>query len=210
LGASLVYRSRLIYETLMLALYGRHYASRLRAVADLIPDGASVVELCCGPGLLFHRHLKAKGVDYTGLDLNPGFIAHARRHGGRGIVCDLGDDRPLPEADVVLMQAGLYQFLPDAAPVVRRMFAAARDRVIIAEPTRNLSTSRHGLLAALAATQTDAGLGGRPLRFDGSSLDALFEGLGLRPQQRFSIPGGREDVYVFDRPREASASPGSR
>src|SRR5262249_41672725 len=194
---------------LMRALYGRYYASRLRSIADLIPEGARVVELCCGPGLLYQRHLKAKGVDYTGLDVNPGFIARTRRLGGRGIVWNLDDGRPLPEADIVLMQASLYQFLPDAAPIVRRMVAAARQRVIIAEPTRNLSNSRHGLLAALAGTQTDAGLGGRPLRFTGPSLAALFEGLDLHPDQRFSIPGGREEVYVFDRPHEPSQVPGS-
>ena len=37
-------------DCVMLALYGRHYGARYRAVADLIPDGSSVLDLCCGPG----------------------------------------------------------------------------------------------------------------------------------------------------------------
>jgi SAM-dependent methyltransferase len=198
LAASLVYRNTLVYESVMIGLYGRHYGARYRAIAELIPGGSSVLELCCGPGILHDRYLRAKGVDYTGLDINPRFIARVCRHGGRGIVRDLHRDEPLPPADVVVMQASLYQFLPDAAPIVRRMLEAAREQVIIAEPVRNLSSSRFGMLAALAGRQADAGLGTRPLRFTRETLAAFFEGLALRPRRWFPIPGGREDVYVFD------------
>ena len=45
----LVYRSAAVYEAVMRLLYGRHYVARQRAVADLIPAGASLLELCCGP-----------------------------------------------------------------------------------------------------------------------------------------------------------------
>jgi len=124
---SLVYRSAGIYELVMLVLYGRHYFSRCAAVAELIPEGASVLEVCCGPGRLYHRHLKHKAVRYTGLDLNERFIAHLVRRGGRGEVWDLGDERPLPAADYVVMQASLYHFLPDPAPVVDRMLRASQD-----------------------------------------------------------------------------------
>jgi SAM-dependent methyltransferase len=201
LAESLVYRNTLLYESVMIGLYGCHYNARYRAIAALIAGGSSVLELCCGPGILHDRYLRAKGVDYTGLDINPRFIARVCRHGGRGIVRDLHADGPLPAADVVVMQASLYQFLPDASQVVRRMLAAAREQVIIAEPVRNLSSSRFGMLAALARRQADAGRGSRPLRFTGETLAAFFEGLGLRPRRRFPIPGGREVVYVFDPPR---------
>jgi SAM-dependent methyltransferase len=201
LAESLIYRNTLLYESVMIGLYGCHYGARYRAIAALIPAGSSVLELCCGPGILHDRYLRAKGVDYTGLDINPRFIARVCRHGGRGIVRDLHKDGPLPSAEVVVMQASLYQFLPDAAPIVRRMLEAARAQVIIAEPVRNLSCSRFGVLAALARRQADAGLGTRPLRFTRKTLAAFFEGLPLRPRRRFPIPGGREDVYVFDAPR---------
>src|SRR6516165_10754236 len=99
----------------MIGLYGCHYGARYRAIAGLIPGGSSVLELCCGPGILHDRYLRKKGVDYTGLDINPRFIARVCRRGGKGIVRDLHADAPLPPADVVVMQASLYQFLPDAA-----------------------------------------------------------------------------------------------
>jgi SAM-dependent methyltransferase len=195
---SLVYRNPLIYEGIIRALYGRHYSARYRTVAELIPPGSSVLELCCGPGVLHDRQLRHMGVEYTGLDVNRRFLARVNRQGGRGYVWDLHGDRPLPPADSVIMQGSLYQFLPDAAPVVRRMLRAARERVIIAEPIRNLAASRLPLLAACAGRQTDAGLGARPRRFTEESLDDFFAMLGVRPSQSFLIPGGRERVYVFE------------
>jgi SAM-dependent methyltransferase len=198
LAESLVYRHALVYELLMLALYGRHYAARYRTIAGLIPAGSSVLDVCCGPGILYSRYLKAKDVDYTGLDINGRFTARVSRSGGRGIVWDVHAERPLPRADCVVMQASLYQFLPDPAGVVRRMLAAARSQVIIAEPIRNLATSRLKALAAFAGRRTDAGLGARPLRFTAESLAAFFEGLSLTPRQCLTIPGGREQVYVLD------------
>jgi SAM-dependent methyltransferase len=182
----------------MIALYGRHYPARFRAIAGLIPAGSSVVEVCCGPGILFSRYLKGKGVAYTGLDINLRFIAQVNRSAGRGLVWDVRGHQPLPHADSVVMQASLYQFLPDAEPVVRRMLAAAQSQLIIAEPIRNLSDSRLGLLAACARRQTDAGLGATPLRFTEQTLAAFFDRLALQPCHRSLIPGGREAVYVFD------------
>jgi SAM-dependent methyltransferase len=198
LAAALIYRSATLYELAMIALYGRHYPARYRAIAAWIPAGSSVLDLCCGPGVLFDRYLRGKGVEYTGLDLNPRFAARVSRRGGRGRVWDLRADAPLPRADVVVMQASLYHFLPDVAPILGRMRVAARTRVIIAEPIRNLAGSRHAWLAALAARQTDAGRGGQPHRFDEPSLDALLGPLATPTGRSFLIPGGREKVYVLE------------
>ena len=56
---SLIYRNAALYEAIMRMLYGRHYRDRLAAVAAQVPNGATVVELCCGPGTLYERHLSA-------------------------------------------------------------------------------------------------------------------------------------------------------
>jgi SAM-dependent methyltransferase len=197
-SASLVYRSAGVYELVMLGLYGRHYPARQRAVADLVPPGASVLDLCCGPGTLFDRHLRRKGVVYTGLDVNPRFVARVVRHGGRGLVRDLHPGGPLPEADYVIMQASLYHFLPDPLPLLARMREAARWCVVVAEPVRNLADGRVPVLAALARRHTDAGRGPRPLRFSEARLDALIAASAMPVLRSFFIPGGREKVYVLD------------
>lgn len=204
MARSLIYRSARLYECVMLVLYGRHYFSRGRAVAGLIPEGASVLELCCGPGRLYHRHLKQKGVRYTGLDLNERFIEHLKRRGGAGQVWDLHDGRPLPAADHVVMQASLYQFLPDPAPVVERMLRAAREQVIVAEPVRNLATGNVPLLSWLARRGTAPGNDRTPHRFTEQTLDTFFAAYSARLRRSFLIPGGREKVYVLRADGQAS------
>jgi SAM-dependent methyltransferase len=198
MAGRLIYHNALLYELLMLGLYGRHYGARYRAVATLIPDGSSVLDLCCGPGILFDRYLRPRSIDYTGIDVNPRFVARVNRLGGRGVLDDLGAGRPLPEGDTVVMQAGLYQFLPDPGPLVRRMLLAARERVIIAEPVRNLATSSNRALAALARRLTGPEPSASPARYTDASFDAFFARLGARVTQSFHVPGGREKVVVLD------------
>jgi trans-aconitate methyltransferase len=198
LATSIIYKNAPLYELAMLALYGRHYPSRYRAIADLIPAGASVVDVCCGPALLYSRYLRHKNVQYTGLDVNAGFIDKLIRKGGRGEVRDLRKDEPLPRADYVTMQASLYHFLPDAMPVVERMMKAARRQVIIAEPVRNLATSKSPLLAMLGRVFTNPGVGEQSHRFTEESLDKLFSFYGSQVDQSFLIAGGREKVFLIN------------
>jgi SAM-dependent methyltransferase len=197
LATSLIYQHSWIYELAMFALYGRHYRARYRAVAELVPAGASVLDLCCGPATLYHRHLRAKGVNYTGLDINPRFIRHLVRGGGHGMVWDVHGPEALPQADYVLMHASLYHFLPDPGPVVERMLRAARQQVIVAEPVRNLATGSSRWLALLARRHTDPGSGTAGGRFTEATLEAFFARYANRVLRSFPIPGGREKVYVL-------------
>jgi SAM-dependent methyltransferase len=197
MGTSLVYRNAVFYEAIMRALYGRHYGSRFRAIAGLIPDGASVLDVCCGPARLYLRYLKQKSVRYVGLDINERFIARLNHKGVTGKLWDVHSAEPLPEADYVVMQASLYHFLPDPSAVVGRMLRAARKNVIVAEPVRNLSDSRIPLLSLLARAQTDAGAGSPAGRFTETSLHAFFEKYARQISRSFLIPGGREKLYVL-------------
>jgi hypothetical protein len=195
-STSVVYRSTAGYELLMRLLYGRHYGARLRVVAAQVPDGAAVLELCCGPATLYKRCLRGRVGSYVGLDVNDGFVAGLQREGIDARRCDLAaGDQPLPAADVVLMQASLYHFLPDARPLLDRMLAVARDRVIVSEPVRNLASSTTPLLRTLGRRGTDPGAGGHDQRFTEATLDELMNGMEVR--NAFLIPGGREKVYVL-------------
>ena len=199
MGTSLVYKSPFFYELFMMVLYGRHYFARLRSVADRIPPGASVVDLCCGPGMLYQHYLRHQGVRYTGLDINPRFIARLNRRGIRAMVWNLHSDEPLPPADYVTMLGGLLHFLPDPGPMVDRMLAAAGKQVIICDPVRNLSTSRIGPIAWIARRSANPGLGHASRRFTEETLDAFFRRYASRVSQSFLIPGGRDKVYVLDK-----------
>jgi len=197
-ATSLIYKSSEIYELAMLLLYGRHYPSRYRAIAELIPPGSSVLDLCCGPALLYQRYLRKKSVQYTGLDLNTKFIDRLNRQGGHGKVWDLRSDEPLPAADYVIMQASLYHFLPNPSPIVNRMLQAAHKRVIIAEPILNLATSKSRLLSLLGRLSTNPGSGEQHLRFNEASLTDFFSAYSSHIVQSFTIAGGREKLYMLD------------
>ncbi|MFB8281604.1 class I SAM-dependent methyltransferase [Nocardia colli] len=198
MSTSLIYRNATLYELLIRALYGRYYAARYRAVAALVPDGASVVDLCCGPATLYTRYLRQKSVDYTGLDRNDRFVGKLTKAGGQGKVWNLTSAEPLPEADYVLMQASLYHFLPEATPVLDRMLTAARKQVIIAEPVRNMASSDNRVLAAVGQRFTNAGDGVQAHRFTEPTLDAFFHPYESQVVRQELIAGGREKLYVLD------------
>ena len=198
MSVSLIYRSAAGYELLMRALYGRHYSARMRAVADEVPPGSSVLELCCGPATLYRRFLRARVSGYVGIDVNAGFVETLRRGGIDARQLDLdGTHVELPSADVVIIQASLYHFLPDAHRIVDRMLAAARDRVIVSEPVRNLASSGVPIVRLVGRRATDPGTGGHATRFDERTLEALMERFEGRILRSFAIPGGRERVYVL-------------
>lgn len=193
----LIYRHPRLYELLMRVLYGRHFADRYGAVAGEIEDGSDVVDVCAGDARLYLRHLRGRPVKYTALDLSPHMVRWAARHGVDARVFDaLSDD--IPACDVAVMQGSLYQFLPDARPVLEKMLSVARRKVVVAEPVANLSSSAHPWLARLSRRLTDPG--GRAAytgeRFDREGLEAFFSSF---PEfdRLFPINGGRECVGVF-------------
>ena len=199
MSTSLIYQNALIYEALMLVLYGPGYFARYREIADLIPEGGTVTDLCCGPATLYHRHLKAKNVRYTGLDINARFTEALSAKGGQGMQWDMAQHKPFPPADYLVMQASLYHFLPDPRPVVERMLAAAKRQVIIAEPVRNLTDSPNPLLAWMGRTFTNPGTGEQAHRFNEMLLDRLFAPYahaGYVESSRL-IAGGREKLYIL-------------
>jgi SAM-dependent methyltransferase len=182
----------------MRLLYGRYYEDRYIALAKLIPAGSSVLDLCCGPGVLYTRYLRGKSVSYVGLDVNERFIEGLRSQGGTGIVMDLRDDKPLPKAEYIVMQASLYHFIPDASQIVERMLESAERQVIIAEPIQNLTSSGNPLLALAGRLFTNPGSGDQPHRFTEASLDKLFDSYESKLMGSFLIPGGKEKVYRLE------------
>lgn len=181
----------------MWVLYGRHYTARYKAIAELIPNNARVLDLCCGPAILYTRYLRNRDINYTGLDLNARFIARLRQAGGQGQLADLRSDKPLPAADYVVMQASLYHFLPDPRPLVDRMLAAASEQVIITEPIRNMATSNNKMVAAIGRRFTNPGSGEQHSRFTEDTLQTFFESYADRIGHAELIAGGREKLYAL-------------
>lgn len=180
----------------MAVLYGRHYPARYRAIAELIRPGSTVLDLCCGPGVLYRRYLRGKSVSYLGFDLNERFVKKLIHRGACAAVRDLRTNEPLPVADYVVMQASLYHFLPNPEAILGRMTKAASTALIVAEPIRNLADSKLSLVRRLTRYLTDPGIGSQPDRFTEQSLDELFAASFRGSVSTFFISGGREKIYV--------------
>jgi SAM-dependent methyltransferase len=131
MARSPIYRNAMLYELAMRLLYRSGYRRRQEAIAELVPSGVSVLEVCSGPGRLYLDYLRAKGVASIGLDLSEGFVRYLRTRGVHALVWDVRSATPLPRADGVVMQASLYQFIPAARPVVDRLLEAARQHIVI-------------------------------------------------------------------------------
>jgi hypothetical protein len=181
----------------MRALYGSRFQARYRCISELISEDGDVFEVCAGDAYLYERYLKPRGVRYRGSDLNPAFVAHARRRGTPVTRLDVARDE-LPRADYVVMQASLYQFIPGQVAMIEKLLRAARRSVIVAEPIRNLSTSRSRLVRWLAQRSANPGDGHKTIRFDERTLDQLFaDHFQDRIQSVRVAPGGREKVYCL-------------
>lgn len=196
---SLIYSSPVVYRALMRVLYGGHFRDRYRALAELVPPGASVLDVCAADCYLYWGYLRQKpGISYVGLDMSPSFVRTAQRRGTDARVFNVLEDE-FPAADVVIMQGSLYQFLPGAERVVDRMLDAARRHVIIAEPIRNLSDSNVPVLSALSRwlTKPQSSEAGRDgARFTEQALRELFSRYDSLERTVY-VPGGRELIGVF-------------
>jgi glycosyltransferase involved in cell wall biosynthesis len=158
------------YDLTMRALYGAQYEETYAAVARRIPDGASVVDVCCGTARLYQDFLRARGCRYLGLDFNGDFVMHARRRGVDARWFNLLTE-PVPPADYVVMCSSLYHFGDDADEIVAKLRRAARVAVVISEPVRNLSDVP--VVGGLFAALTDPGVGSHAGRFDLDRFGAL-------------------------------------
>ena len=141
-------------------------------------------------------------------DANARFVERLLRRGIDARRADVATAE-LPRADVVVMQASLYHFLPEpqAAAMVQRMMAAALERVVIAEPVRNLASSRLRPVARLAAGGAAAGAGAQEQRFDADSLRALMAAASPR---RSCTPAGARRARARLRPGRRRAMTGER
>lgn len=182
----------------MRALYGRHFKARYVAIADEIPEGSRVVDVCAGDCYLYLGFLRQKSVEYLGLDISSNLVKWAQRHAVNARAFNLWDDE-VPRAEIIVMQASLYQFAPHAETVLRKLLAAAQKTVIVSEPVRNLTSSGSRVIAALSHRLTTPTVKHGPYsgqRFDVRSLTELFHS--CEPFERaFFIPGHRELVGIF-------------
>jgi SAM-dependent methyltransferase len=193
----LFYANSRLYRTLMAVTYRQHWAERFRAVADWVPDGAQVLDVCCGDGSLA-EHLPPN-TRYRGLDRS-GALLRAGRKRGRPVewfdVCS----GSLPKAEVVVCQVSLYQFHPKTEQLLERLFEAATRRLIVSESVWSLTRSKLPLVAPVVAWAMRANdWSDGYFRFTPEELERLFAAYRPSLRHQGAICGGMDRLFVLDK-----------
>lgn len=184
-------------------------------VLDMVPDGASVLDLGCAGGSLA-RALQARGCRVVGVESDVAGAARAAEHLARTVVCDM-DGADLGELlagerfDVVVA-ADVLEHLRDPAQTLRQVAPLLREGGCVIASIPNVA---HGSvrLALLGGTfdYADWGLLDRThLRFyTASGVEELMASAGLVPVQvaRVVVPVDSPTAVPFD---AAALPPGAR
>ncbi|CAN5895339.1 hypothetical protein BH11MYX2_BH11MYX2_32960 [soil metagenome] len=168
-----IYWSPWIYRLTMRILYGDAEKLREEVVAQVVPKGASVLELCCGPGRL-GLLLTKKNCEYMGLDCNSSFVAHAQKAGLNVQKSILPPLPSVPDFDYVVVVASLYHFKSQAELFVDSLWAKARKGLIIREPIKNRSAHPNRLISTMSRIMSHPGVGDLPERFSELEVDRLL------------------------------------
>ena len=194
MSSSLIYRYPTVYKILMALLYGRQYRTRIQAVANKIPSGASVLDVCCGDCSLFTVSLKNR-CNYIGLDSSKEFVSAALKQDIPALCADITIDS-LPKSDIIVIQGSLYQFYPNHSNIVDRLIASAEQAVIISEPILNIAHSSNRYTSWVARRFVPSNSVG--FRFSKESLlQFLEEHYGELIMTIEVIEGGRDLIVVL-------------
>lgn len=194
---SLIYRNPFIYRLLMFALYGREYLNRFKTIASFIESRSSVMELCCGFGDFYAYGLKAKQVDYSGVDISPDFVKYGLKKGIKILEGDI-NNLEFADCDYCVMISSLYHFQPHPEAIIKKMLAASGKNAIIAEPVKNLLNSKCRLVSRLALLLTNEGGGKNNFRFTEDSLRGLMEANFKKNIVSVAeTKNGKEKIYIL-------------
>lgn len=190
-----IYWSTTLYSFAIRILYNKNFKDRYRDLYSKIPTNCSIVELCMGDAYLYKNFLKDTCASYHGLDNNKNFVNHAHKCGINARQLDV-NKLDFPSAEILLMQGSLYHFHPNEKELIATMIKASKKLVIIAEPIKNLSTSKWNWIARISQLFSNARHSDKAFRFNEESLRQLF--IDFEELQSISfITGGREMIGVF-------------
>jgi glycosyltransferase involved in cell wall biosynthesis len=196
-----IYWTGIGYDLVMKLLYRSQWKPTYREVADRIPEGASVVDVCAGTARLYRDFLKDRACEYLGLDFSGHLVMSANRRGAPIQRFDLLCDE-VPEADYVVMCSSFYHFHDREDEIFGKLLRAARKAVIISEPVENWSSRGPSAWSRLMRRLTNPGVGEFDYRYDLASFRAFAERHGAA-EVRYE-PGWRNAVAVFEAVRGSS------
>ncbi|HXC04312.1 MAG TPA: class I SAM-dependent methyltransferase [Bacteroidia bacterium] len=173
---SFMYRHIYLYRLVMSMLYTGSYQARLKPVLDILGvlKPASVLELCFGD-IYIAAYCRARGITWTGIDINTRFVNFARN---RGYEATTGDVLKIgfPETEVCIITGSLYHFQQTGLqPFLEKVFRHT-DKLIVSEPVINLSSDT-GVTGTLARKFSRTRLAEESFRYTRKSLTEALDQL---------------------------------
>ncbi|MGY1769926.1 methyltransferase domain-containing protein [Blastococcus sp. SYSU D00813] len=115
---------------------------RWRVAAELIPDGATVLDVGCGSGeFLAYLKRERPGVEAVGADFSDASVDMVRKRGLEAFRLDLSHEDVPGTFDYITCFETL-EHIPDAETAVLKLTAAARRQVIVSVPNVGYLDSR--------------------------------------------------------------------
>lgn len=106
---------------------------RLKKVAQLVPDQATVIDLAAGPGLI--RYNLPQCPRYTPVDFSPEAL---KLLGGHGIVATCTDVPVPPHSYHTVLAMEILEHLDDPYPLITEALRIARFQIIVTVPDDRL------------------------------------------------------------------------
>ena len=187
---SILYWNSYIYSFLVRLQFNKYYTDRYIAVKNIIEDNSSVIDVCCGDSKLY-SFLKCKNVKYLGLDFNTKFIKYSKKNNINVKNFNIIEE-VIPKADYVVMQASLYQFIPDHNQVINKLFNAALKCLIITEPVKSFAQSKNRVISMAGKLLNNPGDSLKEHRFTLKTLKEAMSPFSDNIVKEFLIKGGIE------------------
>ena len=194
---SVFYSNIQLYRLMVRLMYGKDYNSRYQRIADLVTENSSVLEICPGDCYLYLKYLSKKNIVYQGIDANEIFLNYAQKRGITVLNGDIRKSIPLPNSDVVVMQASLYQFIPDQEVILNKLLKLARKKLIVSEPVVNFGSSNNLLVKTIADKLSQPGIEISPHRFNRKKFINLIGKYQEYKPEIIEPSNSREIIAVF-------------
>ena len=192
-----IYWNSTFYHLAIRQSAGKYFSQRYLALDELIPENASVTEVCMGDAYLYRNYLAKKQVTYSGLDINNRFVQSATRKNIPARIFNVMTEEVDP-ADYVIMQGSLYQFIPEEKRIIRKLLDAAKKQLIISEPVKNRAQSNNRFISFLAKYAVNPGTGPAKERFNERTLVECFQWFPEFKEAK-TIVGGIDMIGIFEK-----------
>ena len=163
-----------------------------------------MVDVCCGDSYL-QSFFENKNIEYLGLDFNPTFINFSSKRGINAKLFNIYKD-DIPQADYIVIQTSLYQFIPNHDQILQKLYQAADKYLIITETLKSLGGSGNKFVSSIGRFLNNPGDGVKAERFVMQTFKKAMKPFQKNIEHEFFINGGLDYLVVIKKTESSIVS----